>query len=566
MKKASLNWIRRNVLCVSVVTLLLMVSAGAFTVNHVHGSTPITVYVDPANYGAQRRNETVRINVNIKNVETDSKLISAQFKLRYDPTVLEIRKEWITEGDFLKGFAPDGTVFMAEVDFADYGIVGIQILPPPGGPPWTQFPDGSGTLATFKFNAIYRPSELEPKASCNLELSDTVLLDVNVDDILHNVEHGYYEIACIPLPELTVTPDPYIATRKSEVFEINVDIERVDSDWQLIGAQFKLGYNANILEAMEVTKGPFMEEFAPYGTWFQTYVEDEYILVGILIFPNGEGVWEPPFPEGSGTLATIKFHAISEFPPYCNLDLYDTILIDVNNEDIPHNVDDGMYKILTPPAPEEVVPLQVEVDVGTTHFRGEFAEFCILITYKGTAVNATSINSLLHKPDGSIEALTTRWIAKGFYKVKYEIPGDAPTGTYALLVEARNEWLESSGSSFKCFLLSPTLTTENAVIESIEEDIATIVIPSLGAIQVNLTAINAKLVSIDGTTATIQTTLGTIKGDIATIETYIGEVKADISSIQGTQESFNIPQYATLILALIAAIGAILWIIFIRRK
>ena len=253
----------------------------------------------------------------------------------------------------------------------------------------------------------------------------------------------------------------------------------------------------------------------------------------------------------------------------------------------------------------DVTPLDIETEVGTIHFRGEMAEFYIQIAFKGTLVDATITRATLHYANGTMSLdLTTNVesISKGLYRIPYSTPADATLGSYILAIEASYTTIivEAKGVSSKSFLLSPTLTAEDALIIDIKDEIATIVIPNLDVIKANLTAIDAELVGLNETiatinstlgslqtsintidlkvtaivddVATIQTTLGTIEGkitsiegNVATLETDIGIVKVDISSIKGTQETFVIPQYAAVALAFIAAIGAI-FIIFLRRK
>jgi len=222
----------------------------------------------------------------------------------------------------------------------------------------------------------------------------------------------------------------------------------------------------------------------------------------------------------------------------------------------------------------DVTPLDIKIDVGTIHFRGELAEFYIQTTFKGTTVNATSISALLYKPDGTTEVLTVPpLVATDFYKITYAILGDALNGTYALVIEAiyTTSTIETHGTSFKTFLLSPTLTAINATLVSLNGTVA-LVQTEIGTIETDIANIGLKVSEIDGDIATIHTTLGTIEGRIvsingsmATIQTDIGTVQVDISSIKGVQEAFTTPLYIAVILALIAAVGAIV-IIFLRRK
>jgi thermitase len=204
--------------------------------------------------------------------------------------------------------------------------------------------------------------------------------------------------------------------------------------------------------------------------------------------------------------------------------------------------------------------LDIKMDVGAIYFTGEIAEFYAQTTFKGQAVNATITSAVLYEPDGTAEHLTTRLIATGLYKIVYNILGNT-TGTYTLVVTANyvTDTVQAYGTSFKCFLLSSTLTYMNAHITEIKDKIATVVIPDLGTIKLNLTAMGLtlqsiflKVISINGTTATIQTTLGAMN--------------VTITELKGTQESWTIPQYATLIIALIAAVTSTLSLIFMKRK
>ena len=234
----------------------------------------------------------------------------------------------------------------------------------------------------------------------------------------------------------------------------------------------------------------------------------------------------------------------------------------------------------------DVTPLDVQIDVGAMHFKGEIAEFYAQTAFKGQAITATHISAVLYGPDGEIayyqypENITL--ITTGLYKIVYNIPGNASACTYTLVITTNyvTDTVQADGTSFKCFSISQTLTAMNAHIEEIKEGIATIVIPDLGTIKLNLTAMDVtleniflKVIAINGTTATIQTTLGIvngtvteIKGNTATIVVPgLGQIQTGISSLKGTQETWVIPQYAILIFALIAAVGSILSLVFIKR-
>ncbi len=251
-------------------------------------------------------------------------------------------------------------------------------------------------------------------------------------------------------------------------------------------------------------------------------------------------------------------------------------------------------------------PLDVQVNVGTIHFIGEIAEFYVKTAFNGTLVNVTIDKATLYYSNGSVnQDLSTDFvhIAAGVYRIPYEIFGTAPLGTYTLVVQVSyaTDLIEAFGTSSGTFLISPALTGQNAQLIDIQDKIGTIIIPDLGIIKANLTAINARLVSIDGKLITLQSDIGTLKtdadtinarlisieGNEATIQSDLGTLKANadaihakVTSIDGNTATISSDlgtiksqlntsglqmDAATLILSLIAAVGATLSAILIRK-
>jgi hypothetical protein len=254
----------------------------------------------------------------------------------------------------------------------------------------------------------------------------------------------------------------------------------------------------------------------------------------------------------------------------------------------------------------DVTPLDVKIDVGAMHFKGEIAEFYAQTAFKGQAINATHVSAVLYGPDGEIayyqypENITL--ITTGLYKIVYNIPGNASAGTYTLVITANyvTDTVQADGTSFKCFSISQTLTGWNALLLSINGSIG-VVKTDLGLINVRLDAINATLLNINGTTVTINSTIGLIKTDIttiklqvttingttatiqtilgpmngtiteirdgiATIQTPIGQIQTDVSSLIGTQEAWVLPQYVIVVFTLIAAASAALSVVLLMRQ
>jgi len=223
-------------------------------------------------------------------------------------------------------------------------------------------------------------------------------------------------------------------------------------------------------------------------------------------------------------------------------------------------------------------PIDVEANVGSIHFRGEIAEFYVKTVFDGRLVNATVDKAMLYYSSGTSSldlTVTIVQAATGLYRIPYSVPNDAPQGTYTLLVETSytTNLVESFGAASGSFLLSPTLTSQNAQLIDVQNKVGTIVIPDLGVIKANLTAINARLVSVEGREATIQSDIGTLKtntdtinaevtsidGNVATISSDLGTVKTQVTTTGFQMEAI------TLVLALVAAAGSMISAVFIRR-
>jgi len=180
-------------------------------------------------------------------------------------------------------------------------------------------------------------------------------------------------------------------------------------------------------------------------------------------------------------------------------------------------------------------PLSTEMNVGSTHFRSEIAEFYLQIASQGEPVAATTIDGRLYKPDGSAETVAFESVpdATGLYKAELAVPPDAPIGQYVVRVEAtyESESTISKGTSIDGFLLSKTLTGWDAWLVDIRDGVATIQ-TDIGVMSADITSINAKLTGIDGNIATIQTDIGTIRADLSDIGTKVDTIEGGVAIIQ----------------------------------
>jgi len=156
------------------------------------------------------------------------------------------------------------------------------------------------------------------------------------------------------LPHLEVSPREVTLTKEGDEFVIDILVKNVAAAWELVGLNFKLNYNSTILQIVEVFNGTFFEQWAgpPNGgvLYLGPVYGPDYIIVGVMILPDENGVYHAPFPEGEGVVYSIKFKGILQgiFPVTysCALDLDDS-WVDFGDKDgnaIPKDPSvDGFY-------------------------------------------------------------------------------------------------------------------------------------------------------------------------------------------------------------------------------
>jgi thermitase len=122
-------------------------------------------------------------------------------------------------------------------------------------------------------------------------------------------------------------------------------------------------------------------------------------------------------------------------------------------------------------------------------------------------------------------------------------------------------------------MMEVNLNQINATLQAIHGDMATLV-TSIGTIQTGLDVLQVRVLAINGTTATLQTVLGSVNGTVTTINDQmatilipkVGQVEANITALQETREAWTTPQYIILSVALTAAVAAIISVAVASRK
>ena len=356
--------------------------------------------------------------------------------------------------------------------------------------------------------------------------------------VSQNPDSGYLTLDSLGDPLLPIVSLSPVLSREVIGNDVFVDVV-ISSAPNLCFWEFKLFYKTGCLNALDVTEGPFLKSSAGEGgTYFAVHqMNDAYNSTHGLVWAYCFMAWPQPTTR-TGVLATIKFrgfeggisHMALTYPGFT----YPVRLYNRYPMPTPCTTTAGADVLIVG---SETVPLDINVDVGPLYFAGEQVEFYVMTTYRGFPVTPTHITATLRNPIGESVALSPQVISIGFYKLTYTMPLNAPSGTWAIVVEATcfTDALQAYGTSFKTYLFSSTL---NSKLVHIEDTVAWIQ-TNLGVLRTDVSNLQLHVTAIEGSTATIQTTLGTIQGtitsiveDIATIQTDIGIVKLDISTVK----------------------------------
>ncbi|HXX87926.1 MAG TPA: dockerin type I domain-containing protein [Candidatus Acidoferrum sp.] len=119
-------------------------------------------------------------------------------------------------------------------------------------------------------------------------------------------------------------------------FSIDIAIANVSD---LYGWEFKLGWNASLLDESSVNEGPFLNSTGP--TFFTYYLNttDDHVVVDCTLLGEISGA------NGDGTLANVTFY--TNAAGNTSLTLYDVTLIDSSEQQIPCTSQNGSAVIET---------------------------------------------------------------------------------------------------------------------------------------------------------------------------------------------------------------------------
>jgi hypothetical protein len=254
--------------------------------------------------------------------------------------------------------------------------------------------NGNTTMATIEFQIIKLPPP-GGNVSSSLTLKPPpgmtyLLIDKTANEIPHEFIHGQYMfISTLAQPKLCVSPERIVNPALTPCNNFTVDVNIADVV-ELYSFEFKLGFNASVLHAIDAVLGDF---FPP-------------IVIPLKEINNTEGyVWfyatltslEPP-KNGSGTLAKITFHVENSW--FTDLQLYDTYFFDQLGTPLPVETASGYFNNILMPKlyvdPPEIIdptllpPSTFSIDIKATSI-DNFYGFSFYLGYDTYVLNTLGI-------------------------------------------------------------------------------------------------------------------------------------------------------------------------------
>ena len=427
--------------------MFVFLSASAFSLKTSIAQSEAVIYVGPEMNSAAP-GESFNIMVEIKQAEN---VYSWQFKLSYDPTVLEVQdvEEDVQEGGFLSQGGIYKTQFYAK--FVDNEAGNLVVVCFFLGEPRDSSASGAGTLATVTFH-------VKDTGYTALLLYDTELLDYDLLELPHTSEPGYFEYG-VSIPSLTVVlPSIVDPLTPGSTFNVNITITNVNN---LYSWMFCLSWDPTVLNATDIQEGPFLNQNGSQTTAFNgTYPEAGTICVNCTL------VDQPIVAaSGNGTLATVVFSV--EHYGDTLLDLHNTTLLDGSLMEIPHLSEDSYF---TYPMLGDISVKSIEASIYNVTV-GDSVSITIIVENQGNVedpfdvlvwanITLVRIIPVTDLESGDQKTLTLDWntqnIAEGRYVIKVEadtVPGETDIDDNTLIMDNAIQATAQSETQFPTTLV-----------------------------------------------------------------------------------------------------------------
>ncbi|MGD0495776.1 MAG: hypothetical protein ABSB28_07010 [Candidatus Bathyarchaeia archaeon] len=323
---------------------------------------------------------TFNVNVSLVNI---TNVAGVQYELKWNPTLLActgiteiLFHTWTPSAKWsnINGLALS---YNNTGGYADYAQSWVDLptaesdgyapgnVTPSTSPPTTT--DGKWATATFTFKILVLPTMAEGNLTCDFTFNYVKIGNPDGDKIIDTPTStgnapikGTYIVFWAPpsiLPYFSVSS--WTAHSLGEVFNIYVYVNKLDPGWEAVGFEFKLSYNASLMNLISVDPGsPWLGPFSVFpdsGILNLTNSGTGWIQVGRVVLPDGNGTWHTPFPSAADPnptpLVVLTFNATMQgvFPTVlgCPLHLYDTKIANWIPAPISQGgAVDGVYSIL----------------------------------------------------------------------------------------------------------------------------------------------------------------------------------------------------------------------------
>jgi hypothetical protein len=143
---------------------------------------------------------------------------------------------------------------------------------------------------------------------------------------------AYIVLTSTPSSTILAVDPQTVQGTAGQNFTINISISNVAD---LFGWEFKLRWNPSILDVVNVTEGPFLRSRNQTFFYPQVNSTDGHLKADCNMIGNISGV------SGQGTLMIIQFYVKGSGA--CDLNLYDTELLNSSEQLITHTVRDGHF-------------------------------------------------------------------------------------------------------------------------------------------------------------------------------------------------------------------------------
>jgi hypothetical protein len=458
----------KSIVRVFSALMIAAVLVSLVNVLRIRAAEEAKVFVDPSNTVLQSpplvSGNTFTVNVSIANI---TGLVGVQFRLTWDPTLLrcqdiqEVLFHTVTPVFSWSNIWNLQLAFNNTGGYADYAQTWKDTIAAVGGGyapvnvTTANFPsEGRLALATLTMRVGKTPP-FRSSVSCALNLSYVIAGDMNAHSIPLTAINGTYTLNWSPpvmTPFFSVDPPTYTASNVGEVFNISVKVNSLDSGWEAVGFEFKLGYDSTLLQVLNVWEGPWLLPFgAPpnQGTSLMQLVNRTYIQIRDVVNPDVNGTLHPSWPQGSGGMAIIQFNATmpGSFPNAltCPLHLYDKRVEDVLGNAVNQTASvDGFYKITA---------LQIAARMDRTIYHiGDQILVQVNLTYYGSPLPQVSVMVEVQNPkNDTVVNAATFTDTQGLYNFTFVLTDLTELGSYT--VHVSSSYLGQNASAFLTFEL-----------------------------------------------------------------------------------------------------------------